>query len=99
MTKGNTSSAVLAVTALIGLLGGCVESDHQRMATAESRDHERRAQFEQCRAQGRTDCDTILNAPVNREASDDSVREHERRAAYERCMAAGGHDCDDLLKR
>lgn len=75
------------------------------MHTAAVRDDNRRADFEQCRAAGRTDCDAILNAPVNsnrprddREDRGDAVREHERREAYNRCVDRGGTDCNDLLQ-
>jgi hypothetical protein len=69
------------------------------MNVAASRDDSRRSDFEQCRAQGRTDCDVILNAPVNSNTtSGDAVRDQERRAAYNRCVARGGSDCDDLLR-
>jgi len=69
------------------------------MAAAADRDDSRRTNFEHCRAEGRTDCDAILNAPVNSNTPNrgDSVREQERRDAYNRCMDRGGHDCDDLL--
>ncbi len=84
----------------ITFAAGCASPEH-RMNVAESRDDTRRAEFEHCRAEGRTDCDAILNAPVNSSAttSGDSVRERERHAAYDRCVNEGGHDCDDLLKR
>jgi len=82
-----------------GWLGGCVTPE-QRMNVAESRDDTRRAEFEHCRDQGRTDCDAILNAPVNSNTPGrDSVREQERREAYNRCVDRGGTDCDDLLHR
>ncbi len=70
------------------------------MNVAESRDQQRHDDFERCRAAGRTDCDSILNAPVdsNTTRSGDAVREEERRNAYDRCVSEGGHDCDDLLK-
>lgn len=71
------------------------------MNTAANRDDTRRADFEHCRAAGGTDCDRILNAPVNSNISSedhgDRVREQEKRAAYDRCRARGGSDCDDLL--
>jgi PBP1b-binding outer membrane lipoprotein LpoB len=79
------------------LLGGCVSSEH-RQNVAAARDDARRAQFEHCRAEGRTDCDAILNAPVNSTPSSDSVREQERRDAYDRCVARNGSGCDDLLR-
>lgn len=86
------------LTMFVLLAGGCATPEH-RMNVAATRDQERRADFEQCRAEGRSDCDAILNAPVNsNSASGDSVREHERRAAYDRCVAEGGNDCADLLK-
>jgi hypothetical protein len=68
------------------------------MNTAADRDDTRRAQFEHCRDQGRTDCDAILNAPVNPNTTQSaSVRDQERRLAYNRCIDRGGTDCDDLL--
>jgi hypothetical protein len=70
------------------------------MNVAASRDESRRAEFERCRDEGRSDCDAILNAPVNSNTPHrDSVREQERRAAYNRCIDRGGSDCDDLLHR
>jgi hypothetical protein len=78
--------------------GGCITTEH-RDAVAASHDEARRADFERCRAAGRTDCDTILNEPVDSNANrGDSVRERERRAAYDRCVSEAGHDCDDLLR-
>jgi hypothetical protein len=78
--------------------GGCATPEH-RDAVAASHDEARRADFERCRAAGRTDCDTILNEPVDSSSyRGDSVRERERRAAYDRCVAEAGHDCDDLLR-
>ena len=94
-----TSRLALTVAALTIFVGGCAAPEH-RMNVAASRDDTRRTQFEHCRAQGRTDCDTILNAPVNSNTpGGDSVREQERRAAYNRCVDRGGSDCDDLLHR
>lgn len=70
------------------------------MDVAASRDDARRSEFEHCRAEGRTDCDAVLNAPVNSNApGSDSVREQELRTAYDRCVARGGSNCDDLLHR
>jgi|SRR5215470_4053475 len=93
------SSAVLTLAALTILVGGCVVPE-QRMNVAASRDDARRSEFEHCRAEGRTDCDAILNEPVNSNSTrGDSVREQERRDAYDRCVARGGSDCDDLLHR
>jgi hypothetical protein len=95
--KGYNSMAALTLTSLMILFGGCAAPEH-RMNVAESRDDTRRAEFEHCRAEGRTDCDVILNTPVNSNTPDgDSVRAQERRAAYDRCVARGGSDCDDLL--
>jgi hypothetical protein len=92
------ASIVIAAFALNGLsifAGGCAE---HRMDAAASRDDTRRTEFEHCRAQGRTDCDVILNAPVNSNTPrGDAVRDQEARAAYNRCVARGGSDCDDLL--
>ena len=86
------------LTAFVLLAGGCSSPEH-RMNVAASRDEDRRERFERCREQGHSDCDTILNAPVNSNLSDaDAVREHERRVAYDRCVAGGGRDCDDLLR-
>jgi len=70
------------------------------MDAAASRDDTRRTEFEHCRAQGRTNCDAILNAPVNSNTPrGDAVRDQEARAAYDRCVARGGSDCDNLLHR
>lgn len=89
----------LALTSLLIFAGGCTTPEH-RMNVAASRDDTRRTEFEHCRAEGRTDCDAILNAPVNSNSpNSDSVREQERRSAYDRCVARGGSDCDDLLHR
>ena len=97
--KGFRSMAALTLAALVVCVGGCVTSEH-RMDTAASHDDTRRAEFEHCRAEGRTDCDAILNAPVNSNTPDgDSVRHQERRAAYDRCVERGGTDCDDILHR
>jgi hypothetical protein len=93
------SWAALTLTSLMILVGGCATSEH-RMNVAASRDDTRRSEFEHCRAQGRTDCDAILNTPVNSNTpGGSSVREQERRAAYDRCVERGGTDCDDLLHR
>ncbi len=91
----------LGLTAFALFVGGCSTPEH-RMNVAASRDENRRADFEQCRAAGRADCDAILNAPVNsntdtRDSHGDAVRERERRTAYDRCVADGGRDCSDLL--
>jgi len=96
--KGVTSMAALGLTAMMMFAGGCATNEH-RMNMAASRDDTRRSQFEHCRAEGRSDCDAILNAPVNSNTPQrsDSVREEERREAYDRCVQRGGHDCDDLL--
>ena len=94
---GSRTALMLSMLAI--LAGGCATSEH-RMNTAADRDDTRRAQFEHCRDQGRTDCDAILNAPVNSNtARGDSVREQERRVAYDHCVDRGGSDCDDLLRR
>ncbi len=92
------AAAVCAALVVIGA-GGCSTPEH-RMASAASRDDARRTEFERCRAEGRTDCDAILNTPVNSNTttSGDAVRERERRTAYDRCVNEGGHDCDDLLR-
>jgi PBP1b-binding outer membrane lipoprotein LpoB len=90
------SRAALALSLLAIFVGGCATSEH-RMDNAANRDDSRRAQFEHCRDQGRTDCDAILNAPVSSTMRSDSVREQERRTAYNRCVDRGGSDCDDLL--
>ena len=91
------SRMALALSLFVIFAGGCATSEH-RMDTASDRDETRRAQFEHCRDQGRTDCDAILNAPVNSNTTrSDSVREQERREAYDRCVDRGGSDCDDLL--
>jgi hypothetical protein len=87
----------LTLAAFVVFAGGCATPEH-RMNVAASRDDTRRSDFEHCRAEGRTDCDAILNAPVNPNTPDgDSVRAQERRAAYDRCVDRGGTDCDDLL--
>jgi len=91
-------SAFLALSASMSLVGGCVSPEH-RQAVAAERDDTRRARFEHCRAEGRVDCDAILNAPVSSTPNPDSVREQERRNAYNRCVERGGSDCDDLLHR
>ena len=97
--KGFTSRSALALAALTIFVGGCAAPEH-RMNVAASQDDARRSDFEHCRAEGRTDCDAILNTPVNSNTRDrDSVRDQERRAAYDRCVARGGSDCDDLLHR
>jgi hypothetical protein len=91
------SITVLTLAAFAVFAGGCAAPEH-RMNVAASRDDTRRTDFEHCRAEGRTDCDAILNAPVNSNTPDgDSVRAQERRAAYDRCVERGGTDCDDLL--
>jgi hypothetical protein len=95
--KGLTSMAALGLYAMMIFAGGCATDEH-RMNVAASRDDTRRSQFEHCRAEGRSDCDAILNAPVNSNTTErDSVREQERRDAYNRCVERGGSDCDDLL--
>ncbi len=94
------SMAALALAALVVSASGCATSEH-RMDTAASRDDTRRSDFEHCRAEGRSDCDAILNAPVNHNvppSSGDTVRAQERRAAYDRCVDRGGTDCDSLLR-
>ena len=97
--KRLTSVAASTLTALVIFAGGCAAPEH-RMNVAASRDETRRSEFEHCRDQGRTDCDAILNAPVNSNTpGGDSIRERERRAAYDRCVERGGSDCDDLLER
>jgi hypothetical protein len=91
------SKTTLTLATLAIFVAGCATSEH-RMNVAAGRDDARRTDFEQCRAQGRSDCDAILNAPVNSNTGrGDSVREQERRDAYNRCVDRGGSDCDDLL--
>ena len=91
------SRLALALSMLAIFTGGCATSEH-RMDSAADRDDTRRAQFEHCRDQGRTDCDAILNAPVNSNTTRSaSVRDQERRLAYNRCVDRGDTDCDDLL--
>jgi hypothetical protein len=86
------------LTVFVLFTGGCATPEH-RMNVAAARDEDRRADFERCRAEGRSDCDVILNAPVgSNTTSGDAVREHERRAAYDRCVAEKGSDCADLLR-
>lgn len=95
--NGSRCKAALTLTTLAILVGGCATSE-QRMDTAANRDDTRRSEFEHCRAAGRSDCDTILNAPVNSNTNRaDTVREQERRDAYNRCVDRGGTGCDDLL--
>ena len=94
-----TNKAALIPLTLMIFLGGCATPEH-RMNVAASRDDTRRSEFEHCRAEGRTDCDAILNAPVDRDTTrGDSVREQERHDAYDRCVERNGTDCDDLLRR
>jgi hypothetical protein len=95
--NGIRSKAALALATLAIAIGGCATSE-QRMDTAANRDDVRRSEFEHCRDQGRSDCDAILNAPVNSNTNrGDTVREQERRDAYNRCVDRGGTGCDDLL--
>jgi hypothetical protein len=100
--KGFTPTAALSLAALMIFSSGCAAPEH-RMNVAASRDDTRRADFEHCRAEGRSDCDAILNAPVNSNNPapyrGDSVREQERREAYNRCVERNGSNCDDLLHR
>jgi hypothetical protein len=92
---GSKTAPIFAALAIF--LGGCVTSEH-RMDAAADRDDARRTNFEHCRAEGRRDCDAVLNDPVNSNTSrGDSVREQERRDAYNRCVDKGGADCGDLL--
>ncbi len=92
-------AAACALAAVGIFAGGCTAPEH-RMNVAAGRDDARRSEFEHCRAEGRSDCDAILNEPVNSNApGSDSVRDQERRAAYNRCVDRGGTDCDDLLHR
>src|ERR1700733_6404409 len=92
---GSKTALTLATLAIV--VGGCATSEY-RMEAAANRDDARRTNFEHCRTEGRSDCDTILNAPVNSNTSrGDSVREQERREAYNRCVDRGGADCNDLL--
>lgn len=94
------SMAALALVSFSIIAGGCVVTPEHRMHTAASEDDSHRGDFERCRAQGRTDCDAILNAPVDSNTSrGDSVQEQERRDAYHRCVDRGGTDCDNLLPR
>lgn len=96
--KGFKTRSALVLAALAIVMGGCAAPEH-RMNVAASRDDARRTEFENCRAEGRTNCDAILNAPVNSNTPHGaSVREQERRDAYNRCVARNGTDCDDLLR-
>ena len=96
--KRFASFAAYGLTTFVLLAGGCATPEH-RMNVAADRDQERRADFEQCRAQGGSNCDAILNAPVDSNTtSGDAIREHERRAAYDRCVTEGGSDCSALLR-
>jgi hypothetical protein len=97
--KSMTFRSALALAALTIFVGGCAAPEH-RMNVAASRDDTRRSDFEHCRAEGRSDCDAILNAPVNSNTpSGTSVQAQERRAAYDRCVDRGGTNCDDILHR
>jgi hypothetical protein len=96
--KGFISGEFLALAASMFLLGGCAFPEH-RQAVAAQRDDTRRTEFEHCRAEGRTDCDAILNAPVTSTPHPDSVQMQERRKAYDRCVERRGEDCDDLLRQ
>ena len=93
------SVTALGLLALVTLAGGCTVEN--RMDRASDRDEVRRSEFEHCRAEGRTDCDAILNRPVDshgeRAERGERVRDQESREAYDRCIARGGTDCDDLL--
>jgi hypothetical protein len=103
--KRFASVAAYGATALIVMFtSGCYTPEH-RQDVAASRDADRRAEFDRCRAAGRSDCDAILNAPVNSvppgsstTPSGDAVRERERRLAYDRCVSDGGRDCSELLR-
>jgi hypothetical protein len=97
--KSLTSKLALTLVVLTIFAGGCAAPEH-RMNVAASKDDTRRSDFEHCRDEGRTDCDAILNAPVNSNTSSGrSIREQEQRASYDRCVDRGGTDCDDLLHR
>ncbi len=95
--KSFISSEFIALAALMILVGGCASPEH-RQAVAAHRDDTRRTEFEHCRADGRTDCDAILNAPVTSTPDSDSVQAQERRKAYDRCVERDGRNCDDLLR-
>jgi hypothetical protein len=103
--KRFASIAAYGATALIVMFAsGCYTPEH-RQEVAAGRDETRRADFERCRADGHSDCDAILNAPVNSTPpsnpptpSGDAVRERERRLAYDRCVSDGGRDCSALLR-
>jgi hypothetical protein len=98
--KGFIPMAALNLTTFMIFAGGCVATPEHRMNVAASRDDSRRNDFERCRAEGRGDCDAILNAPVDSNSPrGDSVREQEKRNAYDRCVSRGGTDCDDILHR
>jgi len=98
--KGFIPMAALSLTTFMIFAGGCVATPEHRMNVAASRDDSRRNDFERCRAEGRGDCDAILNAPVDSNSPrGDSVREQEKRNAYDRCVSRGGTDCDDILHR
>lgn len=91
------STAALALVTLSIFAGGCDGPEH-RMNLAASQDDSRRGEFEHCRAEGRTDCDALLNVSVDSNTPDrEFVQEQERREAYVRCKNRGGTDCDDLL--
>jgi hypothetical protein len=66
-------AAAYGLTVFVLSASGYATPEH-RMNVAASRDQDRRADFERCRAEGRSDCDLILNAPVDSNtASGDSV--------------------------
>jgi|SRR5882724_6392559 len=91
--------AARGLTVFVLFAGGCATPEH-RMNVATAGDEHRRAEFERCRADERSGCDAILNAPVgSNTASGDAVRERQRRAAYDRCLAEGGNNCADPLRR
>lgn len=96
--KSLVFTTAVILTAVVTVAGGGCDTPEHRMNTAASRDDTRRSAFEHCRAEGRTDCDAILNAPVDSNTPrEESVREQERREAYNRCVDRGGTDCNDLL--
>lgn len=99
-----TSSMGVAAAALAFIItAGCTteRTEHEREARATYQDSERRAAYDHCRAAGQTDCDRILNAPIDPKhpsPAPASAIEAERQASYDRCRAAGESDCDRYLR-
>ncbi len=101
------SSRIIGIAACamaLGLTLGCTteRTEHERDARASYQDSERRAAYDHCRAAGQTDCDRILNGPIDPEhrtaPPPASSMDADRQAAYDRCRAAGDTDCDRYLR-